>query len=76
MLDAIVDYLPAPGDVDSIVGVDANGKEITRLSSDEQPFTALAFKVMTDPYVGRLTFLEFIQAQLKLALMLLIPPKK
>ncbi|MFB0638098.1 MAG: elongation factor G [Candidatus Phytoplasma solani] len=65
MLDAIVDYLPAPGDVDSIVGVDANGKEITRLSSDEQPFTALAFKVMTDPYVGRLTFFRIYSGTVK-----------
>ncbi|AGL90390.1 elongation factor G [Candidatus Phytoplasma australiense] len=56
MLDAIVDYLPAPCDVAPIVGIDEKNKEITRLNSDEEPFTALAFKVMTDPYVGKLTF--------------------
>ncbi len=56
LLDAIVDYLPAPSDIPSIKGVDMNGKEIERHPSDSQPFSALAFKVMTDPFVGKLTF--------------------
>ena len=56
LLDAVVDYLPAPSDIPSIKGVDMDGKEIERHPSDSQPFSALAFKVMTDPFVGRLTF--------------------
>ena len=57
MLDAVVDYLPSPLDVPAIKGVDPNTDEETeRHSSDEEPFAALAFKVMTDPFVGKLTF--------------------
>ncbi|MFC4683490.1 MULTISPECIES: elongation factor G [unclassified Exiguobacterium] len=57
MLDAVVDYLPSPLDVESIKGVNLDTEEeITREPSDEAPFSALAFKVMTDPYVGKLTF--------------------
>ncbi len=58
LLDAIVDFMPAPDDVPSIRGVDAKDeeKEILRKSSDEEPFSALAFKIMTDPFVGSLTF--------------------
>ena len=57
MLDAVVEYLPSPLDVPAIKGVDPNTDEETeRHSSDEEPFSALAFKVMTDPFVGKLTF--------------------
>lgn len=56
MLDAVVDYLPAPIDVPAIKGTLEDGTETTRLSSDEEPFAALAFKIMTDPFVGKLTF--------------------
>ncbi|TKH33725.1 elongation factor G [Paenibacillus polymyxa] len=56
MLDAVVDYLPAPIDVPSIQGHLEDGTEVERHSSDEEPFSALAFKIMTDPYVGKLTF--------------------
>ncbi|MCF7930278.1 MAG: elongation factor G [Acholeplasmataceae bacterium] len=56
MLDAVVDYLPAPTDVDAVIGHNSHGEEVKRHPSDDEPFTALAFKVMTDPYVGRLTF--------------------
>ena len=56
LLDAIVDYLPAPTDVDAIVCVDKNGNDVLRKPSDSEPFTALAFKIMTDPFVGRLSF--------------------
>ena len=57
LLDAIVDFMPSPVDVPSIKGTDAEtGEEIVRHSSDDEPFSALAFKVATDPYVGRLTF--------------------
>jgi elongation factor G len=57
LLDAIVDYLPSPLDIPSIKGVDPKTDEPTeRHASDEEPFSALAFKIMTDPYVGKLTF--------------------
>ncbi|GIP61207.1 elongation factor G [Paenibacillus sp. FSL W8-0186] len=56
MLDAVVDYLPAPIDIPSIKGHLEDGSEVERHSSDEEPFAALAFKIMTDPYVGKLTF--------------------
>ncbi|MFB5268946.1 elongation factor G [Paenibacillus enshidis] len=56
MLDAVIDYLPAPIDVPDIKGVLEDGTEAIRKSSDEEPFSALAFKIMTDPYVGKLTF--------------------
>ncbi|KYC69933.1 hypothetical protein B4099_1290 [Heyndrickxia coagulans] len=57
MLDAVVDYLPAPTDVPSIKGtLPDTGEEVFRHSSDDEPFSALAFKVMTDPFVGKLTF--------------------
>lgn len=56
LLDAIVDYLPAPTDVPDITGTDEDGEEIVRHSSDNEPFAALAFKVMTDPFVGKLTY--------------------
>eukprot|EP00389_Voromonas_pontica_P003019 GDKH01004471.1.p1 GENE.GDKH01004471.1~~GDKH01004471.1.p1 ORF type:complete len:692 (-),score=214.71 GDKH01004471.1:89-2164(-) len=58
LLDAVVDFMPAPTDVEAIRGVDANDveKEIMRKSSDDEPFSALAFKIMNDPFVGTLTF--------------------
>ncbi|EPD49518.1 elongation factor G [Paenisporosarcina sp. FSL H8-0542] len=57
MLDAVVDYLPAPTDVPAIKGIlPDSDEEVVRESNDSQPFSALAFKVMTDPYVGKLTF--------------------
>ncbi|MCE4051737.1 MULTISPECIES: elongation factor G [Bacillaceae] len=57
MLDAVIDYLPSPLDVPAIKGTIPNSEEeVTRPSSDDEPFAALAFKVMTDPYVGKLTF--------------------
>ncbi|GAA3411961.1 elongation factor G [Paenibacillus hodogayensis] len=56
MLDAVVDYLPAPIDVPDIRGTLEDGTEVSRKSSDSEPFSALAFKIATDPYVGKLTF--------------------
>merc|ERR1719440_1027117 len=57
LLDAIIDYMPAPTEVDDIKGIDFNTEEeVTRPSSDDAPFSALAFKIMTDPFVGTLTF--------------------
>ena len=56
LLDAIVDYMPAPTDVPDIKGTDLQGNEVTRKSSDNEPFAALAFKIMADPFVGKLAF--------------------
>jgi len=56
LLDAVVDYLPSPLDVPPIKGVDDKGKEVVRKSSDSEPFAALAFKIMDDPFVGTITF--------------------
>jgi elongation factor G len=56
LLDAVIDYLPSPVDVPNIQGKNMDGSETERKSSDDEPFAALAFKIMTDPYVGRLTF--------------------
>ena len=55
-IDAIVEFMPSPLDVPAIKGVDANGNEVERHSSDDEPFSALAFKIMTDPFVGKLAF--------------------
>ncbi len=65
LLDAIVDYLPAPTDVANIRGIDADGTEVERVSADSEPFSALAFKIMTDPYVGKLTFFRVYSGILK-----------
>ncbi len=56
LLDAVIDYLPSPIDVPNIQGKNLDGSDAERKSSDDEPFAALAFKIMTDPYVGRLTF--------------------
>ncbi|MBO0995827.1 elongation factor G [Bacillus sp. SD088] len=65
MLDAVIDYLPAPTDIESIKGIIPDtDEEIARHADDSEPFSALAFKVMTDPYVGRLTFFRVYSGQL------------
>ena len=56
MLDAVIEYLPAPTDVAALVCEDAKGQPTTRKASDDEPFSALAFKIMTDPFVGQLIF--------------------
>ena len=56
MLDAVIDFLPAPTDIPSIKGSDEDGNEVERHASDDEPFSALAFKIMADPFVGKLTF--------------------
>ena len=56
LLDAIVEFMPSPLDIPAIKGVDMDGNEIERHSSDDEPFSALAFKIMTDPFVGKLAF--------------------
>ena len=56
LLDAIIEYMPSPLDIPQIKGVDMDGNDVVRHSSDEEPFSALAFKIMTDPFVGKLAF--------------------
>ncbi len=56
LLDAILEFMPAPTDIPPIQGVDADGNEVVRHSSDDEPFSALAFKIMTDPFVGKLAY--------------------
>ena len=64
-LDAVIDYMPSPLDVESIKGVDLDGNEVVRHPSDNEPFAALAFKVMTDPFVGKLTFFRVYSGKLE-----------
>jgi len=58
LLDAVLEYMPAPTDVPAIEGVDMDGNEVVKHSSDEEPFAALAFKIMADPFVGKLAFIR------------------
>jgi elongation factor G len=58
MLDAVIDYMPSPVDIKPVEGEDEDGKPEARKASDSEPFSALAFKIMTDPYVGQLTFIR------------------
>lgn len=65
MLDAVVELMPSPLDIPSIKGVDEKGQEVERHADDNEPFSALAFKLMTDPYVGQLTFIRVYSGVLK-----------
>ncbi|MDE3036477.1 MAG: elongation factor G, partial [Nitrospirota bacterium] len=66
LLDAVIDYLPSPLDIPPVVGVEpAGGKEVKRSASDDEPFSALAFKIMTDPFAGQLTFFRVYSGTLK-----------
>ncbi|KXB70387.1 elongation factor G [Peptoniphilus sp. DNF00840] len=65
LLDAIIDYLPSPIDVPAIIGTDADGNEVDRHASDDEPFSALAFKIVTDPYVGKLAYFRVYSGVLK-----------
>ena len=58
LLDGVIEYMPSPVDVPDIKGTDLDGNEVTRKSSDDEPFSALAFKIMTDPFVGKLAFIR------------------
>ena len=64
LLDAVIDYLPSPLDIGAVVGTDLDGNETSRKVSDSESFSALAFKVMTDPFVGRLTFFRVYSGHL------------
>ena len=65
LLDAIVEFMPAPTDIPAIEGVDDRGKEVVRHSSDDEPFSALAFKIMTDPFVGKLAYFRVYSGTMK-----------
>ncbi|KAF0849895.1 MAG: elongation factor G [Spiroplasma poulsonii] len=65
LLDGVIDYLPSPVDIPAIKGVLANGTEVERHANDSEPFSALAFKIMTDPFVGKLTFFRVYSGVLK-----------
>ncbi|MBD8922254.1 elongation factor G [bacterium] len=65
LLNAVIDYLPSPTDIEAIECTDAKGNDVLRHPSDSEPFTALAFKIMTDPYVGRLSFFRVYSGVLK-----------
>ncbi|APE74015.1 elongation factor G [Spiroplasma citri] len=65
MLDGVIDYLPSPLDIPSIKGVLEDGTEVERHADDSEPFSALAFKIMTDPFVGKLTFFRVYSGVLK-----------
>jgi len=65
ILDAVVDYLPSPLDKPPVVGVNAKGEEVRRRTADDEPFSALAFKLMNDPFVGNLTFFRVYSGQLE-----------
>ncbi|MDV9903821.1 elongation factor G [Clostridioides difficile] len=65
VIDAVLDYLPAPTDIPAIKGILADGEEAERHSSDEEPFSALAFKIMTDPFVGKLAFFRVYSGTLE-----------
>jgi elongation factor G len=65
LLDAVVAYLPSPVDVPPIRGLDSSGQEVVREASDEAPFSALAFKIMSDPYVGKLTYIRVYSGVLR-----------
>lgn len=65
LLDAVIEFMPAPTDIPDIAGTDLEGNPITKKSSDDEPFSALAFKIMTDPFVGKLAFFRVYSGTLK-----------
>ena len=76
LLDAVIDLMPAPTDIEAIKGVTLDGDEETRPSDDNAPFSALAFKIMTDPYVGRLSFIRVYSGVLNAGTTVLNATKK
>lgn len=65
MLDAVLDYMPSPVDIPAIQGVDDNGEPTSRAADDKEPMSALAFKLMTDNFVGQLTFVRVYSGVLR-----------
>ena len=76
MLDAVIDYLPSPVDVPAIKGHDERDREIERHPTDKEPFSALAFKIMTDPFVGQLVFFRAYSGVVKSGDSVYIPGKE
>ena len=76
LLDAIIEYMPSPLDVPAIDGTDLDGNEIVRHSSDEEPFSALAFKIMADPFVGKLAFFRVYSGTMNSGSYVLTPLKE
>ena len=68
LLDAIIEFMPAPTDIPAIEGVDEDGNEVVRHSSDEEPFSALVFKIMTDPFVGKLAYFRVYSGDIAAAI--------
>ena len=64
LIDAVIEFMPAPTDIPDIKGVDLNGNEVTKKSSDDEPFAALAFKIVADPFVGKLAFIRVYSGKL------------
>ena len=75
LLDAIIDYMPSPVDMPPVRGVDANGEPATRKSGDDEPFSALAFKILNDPFVGNLTFFRVYSGKLSSGDTVFVPTK-
>jgi elongation factor G len=75
LLDAVIEYMPSPTEVPPTHGIDTNGEPITRASSDDEPFSALAFKILNDPFVGNLTFFRVYSGTLKSGDTVLVPGK-
>ena len=75
MLDGVIEYMPAPTDIPDITGTDEDGNEVVRKSSDDEPFAALAFKIMTDPFVGKLAFFRVYSGTLNSGSYVLNAPK-
>ena len=65
MLDAVIEYMPSPLDIPPVEGTDLEGNPVERVSSDDEPFAALAFKIMTDPFVGKLAFIRVYSGTMK-----------
>jgi elongation factor G len=65
LLDGVVDYLPSPADIGSVAGIDDRGNEVVRKSEDTEPFSGLAFKIMTDPFVGSITFMRVYSGKIE-----------
>jgi elongation factor G len=75
LLDAVIEYMPSPAEVPDVKGIDARGEPTTRKASDEQPFAALAFKILNDPFVGNLTFFRVYSGTLNSGDSVYVPTK-
>ena len=76
MLDAVIEYMPSPADVPPVKGIDDDGGEDTRAGDDEAKFSALAFKILNDPFVGNLTFFRVYSGVLNSGDQVYVPAKE